>query len=719
MVVGDSIPDNEDSDYEQYDRGILDDPITELPAQLQPETPEETEAFLNSPCCAKNCIKNFDKQILKDSHEQARDTSEYCSSHVNHQHILLLGALNALTRTSDKIQSTNKPTKDRARFRTDFQFRGQPVCEKLFRFVFGCGIRMLKNVKKNFAEAGMELQQHKNVRKSSLVRAIPFEIRKDAVNFVNNFALQHALVLPGRVPATRNLDLKLLPSTMTKKYVYDEYKAACNEIQATHMKRSSWYATWNTLCPYIAIQKPRSDLCPECQRNVISLGSMQGLEDYDKEIRIETSRSHLERVKSERLAYKNGVMESIELLKTVIAPAIGRNIPCSFDGTIHYSFDYAQQIHLPYSSQQVGPLYFLTGYKVGLFGVAIEPLGKFILYIIPESCVTGKGSNVVISLLHHFFENFALGETRAHCHADNCSGQNKNNYLMQYFLWRIANNLHKDINISFLPVGHTKFAPDLYFGLFKKSFRKQDSNCLSDLVNVCRLACPTSKAITCCMVGDEAGTIFVPTYDWQTLLSSYKPARIPHLLKYFHCFMDSTTKGRIRCKKFEHEDTQSYTVFTNTNVITGMLPALVPIPGLNNDRKKYLYHKIREYVKGEEAKNKLCPNPNVEADENQQNGDESDIKEHLDSIINTVEQDPALLTAPTTSVASSSSAQSISAPHPVVPLGTADTAPRLKRKNVCGYCKQEGHRNLIIRGKIYCPKRANDEPGGINPSQSQ
>ena len=36
----------------------------------------------------------------------------------------------------------------------------------------------------------------------------------------------------------------------------------------------------------------------------------------------------------------------------------------SYDGTMHYSFDYAQQIHYPHYSQQVGPLFLkLHAYK--------------------------------------------------------------------------------------------------------------------------------------------------------------------------------------------------------------------------------------------------------------------------------------------------------------------------------------------------------------------
>ena len=37
----------------------------------------------------------------------------------------------------------------------------------------------------------------------------------------------------------------------------------------------------------------------------------------------------------------------------------------------------------------------------------------------------------MVSYLHHFFANHGLGERVVHLHADNCVGQNKNNYVMQ------------------------------------------------------------------------------------------------------------------------------------------------------------------------------------------------------------------------------------------------------------------------------------------------
>jgi len=75
--------------------------------------------------------------------------------------------------------------------------------------------------------------------------------------------------------------------------------------------------------------------------------------------------------------------------------------PCTWLGTVHYSFDYAQQILLLHNSQQIGNLYFLVGYKAALFSVAIEMMNKFVLYIVTEACQVGKGANAVVFYLEH------------------------------------------------------------------------------------------------------------------------------------------------------------------------------------------------------------------------------------------------------------------------------------------------------------------------------
>ena len=119
----------------------------------------------------------------------------------------------------------------------------------------------------------------------------------------------------------------------------------------------------------------------------------------------------------------------------------------------------------------------------------------------------GKGANVVVSQLHHFFENHRFGEMELFFARDNRCGQNKNNTMMQYL---VMTGRHTKITLSFLVVGLTKFSPDRCFGLLKQKYRKTDIGTLDALAK-----CVDASAI--CnhtqLVGTSDGTLIVPTFD--------------------------------------------------------------------------------------------------------------------------------------------------------------------------------------------------------------
>ena len=75
-------------------------------------------------------------------------------------------------------------------------------------------------------------------------------------------------------------------------------------------------------------------------------------------------------------------------------------------------------------------------------------------YLIDEAEPIGKGSNAISSYLHHYLEVHGLGE-KYQLQADNCVGQNKNNPLMQYLIWRCMTGRHSSRSIHFMIVGHT------------------------------------------------------------------------------------------------------------------------------------------------------------------------------------------------------------------------------------------------------------------------
>ena len=129
---------------------------------------------------------------------------------------------------------------------------------------------------------------------------------------------------------------------------------------------------------------------------------------------------------------REGILDHFTTDGVVCIPAPGSALLSgSGPDTVHYSFDFAQQIHYPHNPLQPGPMYFKTARKCAVFGVCCEGIPRQINYLVDEASDTGKGANTVVSLLHHFLENHGLGEVNLSLHADNCAGQNKNNTVLQ------------------------------------------------------------------------------------------------------------------------------------------------------------------------------------------------------------------------------------------------------------------------------------------------
>ena len=142
--------------------------------------------------------------------------------------------------------------------------------------------------------------------------------------------------------------------------------------------------------------------------------------------------SHLLAVTKERSYFRTVVKQSKDAVKAHFTidgsfsppPPQSHILPLANSITVHYSFDFAQQVHYPSDPMQPGPIYFLTPRKCAIFGVCCEAIPRQINYLIDEAVDVGKGANTVVSLLHHFFETHGLGESDVHLHADNCVGQN-------------------------------------------------------------------------------------------------------------------------------------------------------------------------------------------------------------------------------------------------------------------------------------------------------
>ena len=227
-----------------------------------------------------------------------------------------------------------------------------------------------------------------------------------------------------------------------------------------------------------------SDLCWVCQTNNTAIVRSVNVLEEEKSETVRTQELHLQRAMSRRSYYSNLCQRSSDVAKSFGLQHFQKSVPNSLPAAFHYSFDFAQQVLYPANPMQPGPIYFKIPHRCQVFGIHAEGIGKQMNYLIDESVSCGKGANAAISMLHHFLENFAFGEQNLELTADNCAGQNKNTYLMWYLIWRLANGFNEKASISFMLAGHTKFAPDWCFGLFKRQYRRTLVSSLKDIEQV-------------------------------------------------------------------------------------------------------------------------------------------------------------------------------------------------------------------------------------------
>ncbi len=228
-------------------------------------------------------------------------------------------------------------------------------------------------------------------------------------------------------------------------------------------------------------------------------------------------------------------------------------------------------------------------------------------YLTDEAFDCGKGANVVISQLHHFFENHGCGETEVFLNADNCSGQNKNNFMMQYLAWRTMTKRHTKILLSFLVVGHTKFSPDWCFGLLKQKYRKTDIGSVDSLAK-CVDASATCNHVQ--LVGKSDGTLIVPTFDWSSYFAIHF-RRITGIKRFHHFDFDSSCPGTVHVQeRCDSNRIKISLLKDNWDPSPFDLPQRIFPKGLSQERQWYLYEQIRSFCPDTE-KDITCPLPAV------------------------------------------------------------------------------------------------------------
>ena len=446
-------------------------PGAEVSLDLRPCDIDEdrvVEDFMRRGCSCrkwggKPCSEHFSVDYLRETRLSFKDLTR------EQLDLILMGQLIATTNTSTITkESRHQPQMRKHGYSTGHFHQGNAICAEMFRFIHGIGEKRLRNISKALRLNGIAPRVHGNTRRLPK-NTLSKESVEYVVCFLLNYSEQHGLFLPGRVPGYARDDIKLLPSSKSKRGIWRIYYEAAEQDPSVHaVAYTTFCRLWKALVPSLIIMKPMTDLCWTCQQNSSAILRASNFPERVKSDVLKKAEEHLFIDQKERSFYKTKCKECEDETRAHFntgddfqPPPLASQTPAnSRDFKAHYSFDYAQQVHFPSDPLQPGPIYFLVPRKCSVFGVCCEAIPRHVNFLCDEAGDCGKGANTVVSQLHYFFENHGLGEKEVFLHADNCTGPNKNSCMLQYLAWRVMTGRHTEITLSFLVVGHTKFSPD-------------------------------------------------------------------------------------------------------------------------------------------------------------------------------------------------------------------------------------------------------------------
>ena len=134
--------------------------------------------------------------------------------------LVILGSIMATLNHEEECRSwsRHKPAKRQKTMMT-YMHHGYNLCKATYNFLHGVGNHRVKAIKKSYLQNGLTPRIHGNAGRMPH-NALTYTQINNIVKFIINYAEQHAILLPGRIPSHKRDDLKLLPSSDSKKVAY-------------------------------------------------------------------------------------------------------------------------------------------------------------------------------------------------------------------------------------------------------------------------------------------------------------------------------------------------------------------------------------------------------------------------------------------------------------------------------------------------------------------
>ncbi len=277
--------------------------------EIEPTLSDISEVNVVKEFIKKGCgcrIDNGGQCSLKFSFEHIMDVRSQCLS-LSHDELdlVILGQIMSNTNLSTATApNPGHANKQRQKSYSKYSHGSEQICSRMFLFLHTIGKFRLNSLVASFKLNGLTVRIHGNSNRKPH-NALSLSSLEYCVKFLLNYADLNAVLLPGRIPGYSKMDIKLLPSSVSKHGIWQLYKnAAASSEPVRTLAYSTFNKTWKSLLPSIIIMKPMSDLCWTCQQNSTAILRAANQPDIEKSAQIKVAQDHLLLVQLERSYYK-------------------------------------------------------------------------------------------------------------------------------------------------------------------------------------------------------------------------------------------------------------------------------------------------------------------------------------------------------------------------------------------------------------------------------
>ncbi|MDW3631333.1 MAG: hypothetical protein QOK71_07840, partial [Nitrososphaeraceae archaeon] len=471
-----------------------------------------------------------------------------------------------------------------------------PICRPVFLKLCDIGKFRLLALQKHLNTDGLIERIHGNTNRVPQNKSrvtVDFGIAQLFKDFLLQYTNLHGLPSPMKIRDDLETII-YLPTYMKYTTVYEEFKMHFNLEHDSDkpISYTTFYKLWQLLTPYIKFQPSASDLCDTCEAFKADI-KFANDDDEKENLKFEYKKHQID-AERERSHYN----EIIEKSKN--------------DSTItHICYDWAQSVAAPFSPQQVGSIFFKSPFVIHIFGICKtdDDENNQLNYTIGEDELpegtSKKGANTTLNMVYDSLQKIdRAGKKDLYVTCDNCPGQNKNNLSLWFWSWLVMMEWYENIYINFMIPGHTKFICDAKFGSIKKLYKTSLINTVDDVEEVINNSSEYNKSIR------YKNGLGWKWQDFDSMLKDYFRT-LPNIKKYHHFRFSSSQNdiGIVYFSKKSGGEEYSYNLLKNTGFDKNSQRNILEVAPLTDERKKYLYNKIRQHVDAP-YRDTLCPNPN-------------------------------------------------------------------------------------------------------------